>query len=49
MLISKGNGHSLIPSILYTQLLGLALGIDPDVLGVAQNEVDTSGILEFLS
>jgi heterodisulfide reductase subunit B len=48
MLISKGNGNPLLPSILYTQLLGLALGIDATVLGIYQNEVDISGILKFL-
>lgn len=49
MLISKGNGNPTIPSILYTQLLGLALGIDAEVLGIDRNEVDISGILNFLS
>ena len=49
ILISKRNGKHHLPSVLYTQLLGLALGIDAGVLGIDQNEVDISGILKFLS
>jgi len=51
VMISKrnGNGHQKLPSILYTQLLGLCLGIDPDTLGINQNELDIGQIVKFLS
>lgn len=41
------NHH--IPSILFTQLIGLSLGIDKDVLGIDKNELDIRGILNYLS
>jgi hypothetical protein len=37
-----------LPSILYTQLLGLTLGIDRRVLGLEMNEIPISGIEESL-
>ena len=37
-----------IPSLLYPQLLGLSLGIDPNELGLDQNAIPTNSILEFL-
>lgn len=43
---SHGNSNRL-PSILYTQLLGLSLGLDEDVLGIQKNELDSTGIKEF--
>ena len=45
--LSKRNGNSRLPSILYTQLLGLSLGIDAESLGIHQNEMDVSGITKF--
>ncbi len=48
MLISKRNLKRHLPAILYTQLLGLCLGIDEVVLGIDQNELDISGIMNFL-
>ena len=45
--LSKRNGNSRLPSILYTQLLGLSLGIDAESLGIHQNEMDVSGIIKF--
>ena len=45
----KGNGNHQIPSILYTQLLGLSLGIDAEILGINKNELDVSGIMDLLS
>ncbi len=45
--LSKRNGNSRLPSILYTQLLGLSLGIDAESLGIHQNEMDVSGIMKF--
>jgi len=44
----RGTNHRL-PSILYPQLLGLALGIDGKKLGIQMNKIDISGIGAFLS
>jgi heterodisulfide reductase subunit B len=44
----RGIRHP-IPSILYTQLMGLALGIDAKTLGIDQNEIDSTGILKYFS
>jgi len=49
MLIARRNVNGRLPSILYTQLLGLSLGIDPEALGINKNELDISGILNFIS
>jgi heterodisulfide reductase subunit B len=49
MLISERKGNRPIPSILYTQLLGLALGIDRETLGIGENELDISGIMTHLT
>ncbi len=48
MNLSKGNGKNRMPSILYTQLLGLAMGIDADALQINISELDISGIREYL-
>jgi len=45
---SPGTNHSIAP-ILYTQLLGLSLGIDTKTLGLAMNQIDITGVEEFLS
>jgi hypothetical protein len=37
-----------LPSILYTQLLGLSLGIDKKILGLEMNEIPIRGIEELL-
>jgi len=44
----RGADHAL-PSILYTQLMGLALGIDARTLGIEKNEIDSTGILKHFS
>jgi len=44
----RGIRHP-IPSILYTQLIGLALGIDAKTLGIDQNEIDSTEILKHFS
>jgi len=36
-----------LPSILYTQLLGLSLGVDWRQLGIDGNQIDISGIMAF--
>ena len=38
----------LLAPILYPQLLGLSMGIDEKILGIAENEIDLSGITSFL-
>ena len=38
-----------LPSILYPQLLGLSLGIDSETLGIDQNELSISGIIDYLT
>ena len=49
MILSKRNGNHPLPSILYTQLLGLTLGVDRKVLGLEMNEIPISGIEELLT
>ena len=49
ILLSKRDGKHQIPSIIFTQLLGLGLGIDAKILGIHKNEVDMSGILRSIS
>jgi len=48
MLVSKRNLKHYLPAILYPQLLGLSLGIDAGVLGIDKNELDLTGIMDFL-
>jgi heterodisulfide reductase subunit B len=49
MLCERRNKNEYLPSILYPQLLGLSLGIDADTLGIDQNELSISGILDCLT
>ncbi len=46
--ISEGQGNGSIASIIYTQLLGLSMGIEADKLQLSKNELDIIGIKEFL-
>ena len=48
MILSQTNVNHPLPSILYTQLLGLSLGIDKKILGLEMNEIPISGIEELL-
>ncbi|MFH2218719.1 MAG: CoB--CoM heterodisulfide reductase iron-sulfur subunit B family protein [Pseudomonadota bacterium] len=48
MLISERRANRRLPSVLYTQLIGLSMGIDKTALGITQNELDISGITDFL-
>jgi heterodisulfide reductase subunit B2 len=48
MILSQRNVNHPLPSVLYTQLLGLTLGIDRKVLGLEMNEIPISGIEELL-
>ncbi len=49
MLIAQSPSKGALASILYTQLLGLTLGIEPDVLGLDQHHMDTTGLSAFLA
>jgi heterodisulfide reductase subunit B len=44
----RGANHHL-PAILYPQLLGLCMGIDKETLGLDKNQIDITGIDDFLS
>jgi heterodisulfide reductase subunit B len=46
--MKNSTNHSLAP-ILYTQLLGLSLGIDAETLGLGMNQIDITGVEGFLS
>jgi heterodisulfide reductase subunit B len=49
MILSNRNGNHPLPSILYTQLLGLTLGVDRKTLGLEMNEIPISGIEALLA
>jgi len=46
---SKNDGGRPIPAILYSQLLGLAMGLPGEGLGLAENQLDISEITSYLS
>ncbi len=46
MMVSQ-NGHDPLASVLYTQLLGLCMGIDEKTLGIDMNQLDLSNITSF--
>ncbi len=48
MMISQRGENSRLPSLLYTQLLGLSMGIDAEALQIDMNELDISSIKGFL-
>jgi heterodisulfide reductase subunit B len=48
MILSQRNLNHPLPSVLYPQLLGLTMGIDPKALGMELNEIPISGIEELL-
>jgi len=48
IIIKEGTNHSIAP-ILYTQLLGVSLGIDTKTLGLGMNRIDIRSVEEFLS
>jgi heterodisulfide reductase subunit B len=47
MMISK-NGNKPLASVLYPQLLGLCMGINENVLGIYENQLDISGLISFV-
>ncbi|MGB9498984.1 MAG: CoB--CoM heterodisulfide reductase iron-sulfur subunit B family protein [Dissulfuribacterales bacterium] len=48
-MISDNGGSDALPAILYPQLLGLVMGIDGELLGISDNEIDISRVISFLS
>ena len=48
MVSQRGIGPPL-PSIVFPQLLGLAMGIDRETLGIDMNQIDISGVEAFLA
>jgi heterodisulfide reductase subunit B len=42
------DNTELLAPILYPQLLGLSMGIDEKTLGIAENQIDLSGITSYL-
>ena len=49
MMTSSRPANHHLPSILYPQLLGLAMGIDGEALGIRMNKIDISNIEAFSS
>lgn len=47
-LLDEGRITDPMPSVLFTQLLGLSMGIDPTELGIGENQINISPILECL-
>jgi heterodisulfide reductase subunit B len=43
------DSTDLLAPVLYPQLLGLSMGIDEMTLGIAENEIDLSGISSYLT
>ena len=48
ILLSRRGAACKLPSLLYTQLLGLALGIDKELLGLERNELPMTDVATFL-
>ncbi|MBW1743025.1 MAG: CoB--CoM heterodisulfide reductase iron-sulfur subunit B family protein [Deltaproteobacteria bacterium] len=46
---AEGGSNHHLPSILYPQLLGLCMGINKDALGLDRNEIDITGVQNFLT
>jgi heterodisulfide reductase subunit B len=49
MMTSLRGTNNRLPSILYPQLLGLSMGLDAKTLGITENQIDISGIENYLS
>ena len=49
ILSEKRHKNNSLPSILYPQLLGLSLGVDAETLGIDQNELSISGIMDYMA
>ncbi|MDY6836896.1 MAG: CoB--CoM heterodisulfide reductase iron-sulfur subunit B family protein [Thermodesulfobacteriota bacterium] len=48
-MVTNGGTNHHVPSILYPQLLGLSMGLDEEILGLGNNEIDISGVQDFLA
>ncbi len=48
ILTARRVNHEPVPSILFSDLLGLSLGLDPEDLGIARNEVALRRVQDFL-
>jgi len=48
-LLDEGSITEPMPTILFTQLLGLSMGIDPNILGIWKNQIDISPILDCIN
>jgi len=48
MMLEQDNLKESLPAILYPQLLGLGMGIDGDLLGLNQNQLEIGNIRSFL-
>ena len=49
MIVSHNGGDGYCASMVYPQLLGLAMGIDAETLGLSANRFDISGVTSYLS
>ena len=49
MMLEQDNLKEPLPAILYPQLLGLGMGIDGDLLGLNQNQLEIGNIRSFLT
>ena len=49
MVVREGDREEYLPPILYTQLLGLCMGLDRKTLGIDKNRLDINGVTSFLS
>jgi heterodisulfide reductase subunit B len=47
ILAQRRGLEATLPSLLYTQLLGISLGIDEHALGITRNELDCRSVLNF--
>jgi heterodisulfide reductase subunit B len=45
----EGRTNADLPSIIYPQLLGLAMGISAEALGISRNEKDIQGVEAFIA
>jgi len=48
MATNGGTNHQ-VPPILYPQLLGLCMGLDQEILGLDNNDIDVTGVQDFLA
>lgn len=47
-IVTHNGGGDYLGAILYPQLLGLCMGMDPDSLGIKRNKLDISHIVSFI-